>query len=65
MKEKQINERELPNQYPIHAGYLYVMNGKVMRSPFTISAGELKERCGFDSIKNCDIGGRNLWHLAV
>lgn len=55
------NERELPNDYPIHFGYLYIVDGYPWKSPDSMTVGELKKRGNFQSIKNCDIKARNLW----
>lgn len=59
------SEYECEDDYPIYPGYLYVVDGKVWRSPQPMTAGELKRRGKFISVKNCDIAGRELWHLAL
>jgi hypothetical protein len=63
--EKPLNERELEDDYPLHAGYLYVVKTDVWRCPYPMTVGELKKHEGFDSVKNYDIKGRNIWHLAI
>lgn len=63
--EKKINERELEDNYPILPGYLYVVENKVWRAPENMTVGELKTRGKFSSVKNCDIAGRDIWHLAL
>ena len=60
-----LRERELEDNYPIHPGYLYVVDGKPWQSPESMTAGELKRRGKFSSVMSCDIKGRNLWHLAM
>lgn len=58
-----LKERELPDDYPIHPGYLYVADGRVVRSVWvdTITAGQVKAEAGITSLTNCDIAGRDLW----
>lgn len=58
-------ERELPDDYPIHGGYLYVVDDKVWRAPYGMTVGTLKKTSDFKSVKNCDIGARNLWSEAL
>lgn len=69
MDSKALNERELEDDYPIHAGYLYVIDGKVVQSEISTTVGQLKRtfKSQFPnlSVKNCDIATRNLWHLAI
>jgi len=60
------NERELPDDYPMHYGYLYVADDEVVQcTGRATTVGESKTLYGWKSIKSCDITGRNLWHLAV
>jgi hypothetical protein len=55
-------ERELPDDYPIYGGYFYVADGKVIVSDWHgITAREFKNREGVEVLKNCDMGGRNLF----
>jgi len=61
----ELNERELPNDYPINYSYLYVVDGRPWKSPDQMTVGELKRRGKFSSVKNCDISGRDLWHQAM
>lgn len=64
-------ERELPDDYPIYPGYLYVINGEVIRSylPNQTTVGEMKKV--FKTVKpitsftNCDIKARNLWDQMI
>lgn len=70
-----LNERELPDDYPIHTGFLYVIDGRVWTSKSETTVGQVKEVINYDytftgepeikSFTTCDIGGRDLWHLAV
>lgn len=63
--ETRLKERELPDDYPINAGYLYVVDGQAVTAIQTETVGSLKRRERVASVKSCDISGRNLWHLAV
>lgn len=68
MSQEQVvfeKERELENDYPIYPGFLYVVDGGVWRSPDTMTVSELKKRGNFSSVKNCDISGRKIFHLAL
>lgn len=64
-----LEERELEDDYPINIGYLYVINDKVVRSEIKTTVKDLKRtfKSQFPnlSVKNCDIAGRDLWHLAI
>ena len=64
-KTKELNERELPDDYPLYAGYMYVVDGTVVTAVENGTPAEWKRRKGCKSVKSCDIGGRDLWHLAV
>lgn len=60
--EKQLKERELPDDYPIYAGYLYVADGEVVVSDWhDITARQFKGAEGYTSLKNCDMAGRDLF----
>lgn len=65
MTEKILKERELDNEHPMFAGYMYVVEGKVVRSKVNISVGDFKKQTNVKSVKNCDIGGRNLWEYSI
>ena len=58
---EELNERELEDDYQLHAGYLYVVDGKVVRATERGTPAEWKRRKGCKSVKSCDIGGRDLW----
>lgn len=58
-------ERELPDDYPIYAHYLYVVDNRVWRAPWNMTAAQLKKTGGFNSVKNCDIAARNLWSMMI
>jgi len=58
-----LNERELENNYPVHVGYLYVVDGHVTRhvSSAIVNVGQLKRELNAKVVTNCDIAGRELW----
>ncbi len=58
-------EKELPSDYPMHQGYLYVCDGKVWKSDRRTNVSTLKMTHKFDSIKNCNIKSRDIWHLTT
>lgn len=56
--ERQFNERELPDDYPVYGDYLYVADGKVIRSDIFGTVRNLKHDVGAEVITTCDIYGR-------
>jgi hypothetical protein len=59
--EKKMNEPVLPDDYPVYADYLYVADGKVIRSDWHgITVARLKLAMGAKEIRRCDIVGRGL-----
>lgn len=56
---RELDERVLPDDYPIYGNYLYVADGKVIRSDWhDITAAEFKRREGVTELRRCDIVGR-------
>jgi hypothetical protein len=54
-----LNEPLLEDDYPIYADYLYVADGKVVRSDWHgITARQFKIREGYTELRRCDIYGR-------
>lgn len=54
-----LDEPILADDYPVYADYLYVADGKVVRSDwFNITVGEFKRREGYAEVRRCDIYGR-------
>jgi hypothetical protein len=54
-----LNEPILPDDYPIYGDYLYVADGKVVRSDWHgITAAQFKRREGITELRRCDIVGR-------
>lgn len=57
--EDDLNEPILPDDYPIYADYLYVADGKVVRSDFHgVTAKRFKMYLGASELRRCDIYGR-------
>jgi hypothetical protein len=54
-----LDEPILEDDYPIYADYLYVADGKVVRSDWHgITVREFKGREGYKELRRCDIGAR-------
>lgn len=54
-----LNEPLLPDDYPIYGDYLYVADGRVIRSDWHgVTARELKRALGAAELRRCDIAGR-------
>lgn len=53
-----LNERVLPDDYPVYAGYLYVADGNVIESDIEGTVKRLKACLSAAVITNCDIYGR-------
>lgn len=66
----EINERILPDDYPVYGDYLYVSDGKVIRSDVFGNIADLKRdlrsfyKLEAKVITNCDIQARKLGDLA-
>lgn len=59
--EKELDEPVLPDDYPVYYDYLYVADGKVVRSDIEGTVKRLKVVINAKEIRRCDIDGRNLW----
>lgn len=58
---RELDEPILPDDYPVYADYLYVADGKVIRSDFHgVTVGRLKNELGAKEIRRCDIVGRSV-----
>lgn len=61
----ELNERELPDNYPVYWDYLYVCDDKVIKSDVKGTVLDLKRdlrsfyKMEAKVITNCDIFGRN------
>lgn len=63
---KTYDERELEDNYNLYYGYLYVIDNKVCRYlGDNATAGYIRNKHKYNSIKNCDIEGRDIWHWAI
>lgn len=59
MSKQELNEPELPDDYPVYGDYMYVTDGKLYRSDHHgITVAQLKRREGFKTVCRCDIFGR-------
>jgi len=64
MKTIKLNENLLPDNYPVYGDYLYVCDGKVIRSDVFGTVATLKRdlrdffKLEAKEIMNCDIEGR-------
>ncbi len=59
MSPRELNEPILEDDYPVYADYLYVADGKVIRSDLHgVTAARLKRYLGAKEIRRCDIAGR-------
>ena len=57
--ETTLDERILPDDYPIYADYLYVVDGKVTRSDWHgVTVKQFKHIEGAKEVRRCDIEGR-------
>lgn len=63
--ERQPNEPILPDNYPVHAGYLYVVDGEPINSDISGTVADLKRITGGKEIRGCDIAARNLWDRTI
>lgn len=56
---RELNEPILPDDYPVYGDYLYVADGKVIRSDWHgVTVARLKHELGAKEIRRCDINGR-------
>jgi len=52
------SEHILEDDYPVYWGYLYLADGKIVRSDVKGTVLDLKRACRALEIRNCDIFGR-------
>ena len=58
---KELDEPILPDDYPIYGDYLYIADGKAIRSNWhDITAREFKAREHIRELRRCDIVGRQI-----
>jgi hypothetical protein len=54
-----LDEPILADDYPVYANYLYVADGRVVRSDWHgITVRQFKGREGYSEVRRCDICGR-------
>jgi hypothetical protein len=59
MTDLDLNERVLPDDYPIYGDYLYVVDGKVYKSDYhDVTVRHLKHYLNAKEVRSCDIFGR-------
>jgi hypothetical protein len=70
METMKLNENPLPDDYPVYGDYLYVCDGKVVRSDVFGTIADLKRdlrdfyKLEAKMITNCDIEGRQKMNEA-
>jgi hypothetical protein len=57
----ELVERVLPEDYPVHCGYCYVADGRVISSDVSGTVANLRRNLQASEIKNCDMVGRDLF----
>lgn len=53
-----LNEPILEDDYPVYGDYLYVVDGRVVRSDVFGTVRDLKRSTGGATVRRCDISGR-------
>lgn len=56
----ELDEPELEDDYPVNAGYWYVVDGKPLSSPITGTVKRLKVAMKATVIRRCDAVKRDL-----
>jgi len=57
---KDLKERVLPDDYPVYAGYIYVLDGVPRNSWVQGAVRDLRRDTGATEVKSCDLVGREL-----
>lgn len=55
------SEVVLGDDYPLHIGYLYILDGVISRVLESTDVGTMKRNLGVREIRKCSIKDRNLW----
>jgi len=63
--KKESDEPVLSDDYPVHCGYLYVVNGEAIHSPIDGTIADLKRIFKVAEVRRCDIAWRELWDEAL
>jgi hypothetical protein len=61
MSNAELNEPILEDDYPVYGDYLYVADGKVIRSDIFGTVRELKHNVKAKEIRRCDMCGRGYF----
>ena len=64
-KNTQLDEPVLDDDYPIYPGYMYVVDGEVMRSLFSGTVADIKREFKCVEVRRCDLVGRELSCVAL
>lgn len=56
-----LDEPILDDGYKVYGDYLYIADGKVIRSDVFGTVRDLKRATGAKEIRRCDMSGRNLF----
>ncbi len=54
-------ENVLPDDFPVYGDYIYVADGRVIRSDLFGTVRDLKRDTGAKEIRNCKMGARGLF----
>ena len=63
--EEHFNEPVLEDNYAVHAGYLYVVDGKVRSSEVSGTVRTLKAYLKASEVRRCGISKRHLWEYVA
>lgn len=55
---RDYDERVLEDDYPVHAGYAYVVDGKPVISDVTGTVADLKRALNAQEVRRCDLIAR-------
>lgn len=58
---QELDEPVLEDDYPIHAGFNYVVDGEVTMALCSCTVEQLKRAMNAVEIRRCDMAGRNMF----
>ena len=58
--KRELREPVLADDYPVHAGYAYVVDGKPISSDISGNVKRLKAHMKAAEVRRCDLAGRGL-----
>lgn len=61
MTEHELDEPILPDDYPVYGDYIYVVDGRPVRSDVFGTVRDLKRDTGGQEVRRCDLAGRGAW----